>query len=85
MELTPETYLQHFGVKGMRWGQRKAEKNQERANLLLNTARAKPDTTIVELHDGSNVIKVITGREFVDHLMNGGIVDINRTRMFEPA
>lgn len=42
-------------------------------------------TRIVELHSGQREPTLMNGRQFVDHLINGGLIDLNKTRVFEPA
>lgn len=89
--MTGAAYLEHFGVKGMHWGQRKQEKREKwladaqvKGNKLVEAALAKPDR-IVDLYKGGNHPTVVTGQQFVDHLMRGGAVDLGRTKVLEPA
>ena len=86
-----DEFLEHFGVKGMKWGQRKARRAeraaakdsfyQKKADDILKAAMKDSEDkprTLVAL-DGR---LVITGQQFVDHMARGGVMDISRTEIF---
>lgn len=102
-QLTSKDYLAHFGVKGMRWGVRKAndsstpkvsrrqqkkeakraakqarfEADQKKATMLLDAALKDPEILI---NLNNNI--VVTGKEFVDHMSNGGLMNVRTTTVF---
>lgn len=87
MIIREDAYLRHVGIKGMHWGQRRERKkkekqarfaeNQKKANDLLRTA-LKDSNTLILL----NKHHIVTGKEFVDHLSNGGLLDVNTSRVY---
>lgn len=136
MALTQEdrAFLQHYGVKGMKWGvrrdqatldrlaggrnlrkaqaregtraQRKATRRQQRDDWknykkttsrkerradarmaretkikhLLSEANKQPSRALVISREGS-FPQLVTGKQFVDHMMKGGAVDVNATNL----
>lgn len=84
--------LAHHGVKGMKWGQHKklsrkevrAEKHafyEAKANRLIQQALKDP-TTLIALNTGGVHPTVVTGREFVQHLSYGGVMNIKMTDVY---
>ena len=130
LSLEDQAFLQHYGVKGMKWGVRRdqatldrlaggrnlrrvqgreggrAEKRQQKADWkeykksttrkerrsdarqaretkvkhLIEEATKNPRRAIVISREGSMPI-LTTGKEFVDHMMRGGAVDVNATNL----
>lgn len=104
-----EDELRHVGVKGMRWGHRKAESSdssgssdaptkpkkltrkevkaeknefyQKKGADLVEKALKDP-TVLIKLHHGGTYPTLVTGKEFVDHLSRGGLMDIRATDVF---
>lgn len=95
MILSEADYLEHVGVKGMRWGQRKSrsgpsrrqkrhqarqekfEANQKLAKSFIETGLKEPETLILV-----NGQTVATGREFIDYMGRGGLLDVKTTRVY---
>lgn len=93
--------LQHYGVKGMKWGVRnsdgssakpkkltrtevKAERAafyKNRADTILKEALDNPQTLIAAKVPGA-FPSVMTGRQFVDYLTSGGIIDVKYTYVY---
>ena len=113
MSLETDDFLEHFGIKGMKWGvtrkegsdgnvgsnpknkkpektvetrkerkvRQKADKEkfyQDKANNLLKTASEQP-LSLIYLKDQSPIPTVVTGKEFMDHMTKGGLMDIKMT------
>lgn len=94
-----EEFLAHAGVKGMRWGKRKAEdtrpaklsrkevkaeKNQfyqDKANSLVAKALKDPQV-LISLKTGDIYPTIVTGKQFVEHLSNGGLLNIKMTDVY---
>ena len=100
-----EDELAHFGVKGMRWGVRKAQPtgskrlsrkevrkiNKEgktnfyldRTNRALATAQQDPSALIRTRTNLKNPYPmVLTGKEFFDHALRGGVFDVRMTAIY---
>ena len=99
-----EDELAHFGVKGMKWGVRKAQPtgskrlsrkevrkiNKEgqtnfyldRANRAFATAQQDPSALIRTRTNLTSPPMVLTGKDFVDHLLRGGTFDIKMTAIY---
>jgi hypothetical protein len=89
--------LAHHGVKGMKWGERKAAKPaklsrkqvkaekhafyQNKANSLVQEALKNPKT-LIALNTGGTFPTIVTGREFITHLSNGGVMNIKATDVY---
>lgn len=98
---SPEEYLEHHGVKGMKWGVRrnrdsggsdkprkisrgenrrlnkKAEREfyQNKINDIFEKS-LKLDTDIfIAANTGGPITQIMTGREFVIHMANGGLLN----------
>lgn len=103
---TPQQALAHYGVKGMRWGHRKAEDSsgtgkqrlsrkefkakvrqeksdfyQKKADSLLKESLKDPEV-LVRLKSTDPYPTILTGKEFVDYLTRGGIMDIKATDIY---
>ena len=97
-----EDALAHFGVKGMRWGQRKAQEstgggtrkatraekrahqekfNQEKGDRLIKTAQKDPEV-LIKLKTQDPYPVIVTGKEFIQHLSNGGVMDIRASDVY---
>jgi len=90
-------FLEHRGVKGMHWGVRKSngdkpsskkpsrqEKREaktaareKKVNDLVSTSLKEPTALIL-----LNGRHLITGEEFVNHMTNGGLMDVRLTRVY---
>jgi hypothetical protein len=88
-------FLEHHGVKGMRWGsrkgassgdkrrgfrQRRADKRQARiqkANDLMTTALKDPEV-LIKLNNQ----QIVTGRQFVQFMGRGGLMDVRTTDIY---
>ena len=103
-----EDFLQHVGVKGMKWGRRKtsgsssggSSKITRKQNRQMNREarsefdRKKIDSIFREtLQKGDKVLvstqlmgtygkTVMTGKEFSDHMLRGGAMDVRTTEIF---
>lgn len=84
--------LAHHGVKGQKWGQHKklnrkevrAEKHafyENKANRLIQQSLKDP-TTLIALNTGGTFPTVVTGREFISHLSQGGVMNIKMTDVY---
>lgn len=63
---------------------RRAAKNafyQEKANRLLNTALKDP-SVLIALNTGGMHPTVVTGKEFVHHLSQGGLMNVKYTDVY---
>jgi hypothetical protein len=65
--------------------QTKAEKKvasraegQKRATDLFNAAAENPDRLVL-----LNGRQIVTGKEFIDHMVNGGVMDVNTTMVYD--
>lgn len=99
-----EDELTHYGVKGMKWGVRKAQPtgskrlsrkevrkiNKEgqtnfyldRANRAFATAQQDPSALIRTRTNLNSPPMVVTGKEFFDHALRGGVFDIKMTAIY---
>lgn len=84
MIIDEEVYLKHHGVKGMKWGQRRKQKRQARfeanhkkAMELVTAATKKPNDLFL-----LNGRTVVTGKEFTDHMVSGGLLDVKSSRPY---
>lgn len=89
------TALQHFGVKGMRWGQRRAAKKEfkraekqreydfydNKIKKIVGTAANDP-TVLVKVGSPGAVPTVVTGKQFIDYMSRGGYMDKYTTEIF---
>lgn len=86
-------FLSHHGIKGQRWGVRnkqtgtstkKVSRRQRRIAATHANQRAAK-AFVVKASKNPNMIvllngrHVITGKQFVDHMMAGGLMDIKTT------
>lgn len=88
-----ENSLAHFGVKGMKWGQRKTSKIGVAQNVKLNVqayrdfnekktatliSKAKTgDYKIEAAFKGDISAKVLSGKEFVDRIAKGDRLNVS--------
>lgn len=106
-----DTWLAHFGVKGMRWGKRKARDDssgdassappakpkkltgkevraekrefyQKKADNLLKKATEDPESLIAVRTPGDYATTIATGREFMDYMARGGMMDIRLSDVY---
>jgi hypothetical protein len=103
-----DDFLEHHGVKGMRWGVRRgntpsapsgrkvakalkkeaqmktAKERQDfyqaKANNILKVASKDPDSLIALRTPNDRVI--VTGKEFLNHMAQGGVMDIRATDVY---
>lgn len=105
-----DDFLEHHGIKGMRWGHHKAKAegstktpkaakpekpkklsgkekraarraaDEKKANDLLNEALKNPQT-LIKLNTGYGPT-IVTGKEFVEHLINGGYMNVRSTDIY---
>lgn len=57
--------------------QAKQEETAKKVADLMNAALKQP-TSLIQL----NGRQVITGKQFIDHMVNGGLLNINTSRVF---
>ena len=100
-----DNFLAHYGVKGMKWGKRKADDSssngerrlsrkehrakvkqersafyQKKADKLLEEVMNDPDVLVnVRTLNGS---MIATGKEFVNFMAKGGVMDIRATDIY---
>lgn len=95
-----DDFLAHFGVKGMRWGQRKkftesrkqykgrvkAERTsfeqQKLDNVLKTSIRKGEDVLVSTRIPGDTVKTIMTGKQFVERAIAGGLMDSRSTDVF---
>jgi len=96
MIIDEDDFLEHFGVKGQKWGVRKKRESsggnkpkklsrrkarravaQKKAEDLINTALKDPDVII-----NLNGRILVTGKEFVNHMANGGLLNVKTSRIY---
>lgn len=103
-----DTFLDHHGVKGMRWGRRKsrdesgdsakpgkpkkltrqevkAEKAsfyEARAKKMLKTALEDSESLIAVRMPNDYATTITTGKEFVDYMTRGGIMDVRLSNVY---
>ena len=99
MIIDTDTYLDHSGVKGMRWGVRKKQNHPDVGNRKLSGRKAKKQARIQANHAKATKLvgdalkkpndlillngrMVVTGKEFTDHMMAGGLLDIKTSRVY---
>ena len=105
--MTINPYLEHHGVKGMKWGRRKRRETssgekkrlsrkevrrlnkqkskefyQKKADRLIKESASKGKDVLVSVKGFESFPTVMTGREFVTHLSNGGMFDIKQTDIY---
>lgn len=94
-EVKAEDFLSHYGVKGMRWGQRKgrnssggkmSRKERKAAKFEANVKQAN-DLIAKSLKDPKVLINlngrmIVTGKEFTTHMANGGLLDVKTTKVY---
>lgn len=75
MELTPEAYLQHFGVKGMKWGVRRDPNTGVRpiAKTLNDSRLGDASRRNVERHYNRKAYKKARGDKMHPAVRIGGI------------
>lgn len=72
-------YLKKHGqTKAAKIPKQKPLKGQAKANALLDQALQKPNSRFI-----LNGTQTVTGKQFVDFLVNGGLLDINTTNVYE--
>lgn len=108
-----DTFLEHFGVKGMKWGVRKDKGsassggpdsstpklsrkevrkinkagelayNMKKLEDVYTESKAKGESVLVKSRvSGDFADTVMTGKQFVDHVESGGLIDSKTTRVF---
>lgn len=95
-----DDFLAHYGVKGMRWGQRKKFtesrkqykgriKSEQRAfeqqklDIVLKTSIKRGEDVLVSTRiPGDTVKTIMTGKQFVDRAIAGGLMDGRSTDIF---
>lgn len=101
-----DTFLEHFGVKGMKWGvhndndstssskpkvsrkelraTNKAAKTkfyEDKAHRVIDAASKDPEV-LIQLKTQAAYPTVVTGREFIQHLSKGGVMDVQLTDVY---
>lgn len=85
-------FLEHYGVKGQQWGVRRAQKKaaktehkkqlasnrEHKAASLMNLAIKNPENTLINLNGRT----VVTGKEFAEHMIAGGLLDVRASHVF---
>lgn len=107
-----QVHLEHYGVKGMRWGQRKLDRQSpmvsdkstgitkdvksgkvvsykptgprsgrsaqgaDFAKKIMSQAEKNPDDLYI-----LNGQVMVTGKQFLDHMIAGGVLDIRTTQL----
>lgn len=98
MIIDEDLYLEHFGKKGMRWGKRSAKgsapkvgrKERRKAEKQARVAadqKKVTDLVTKSLKDPKVLIKlnghtVVTGKEFSNYMVNGGLLNVRTTSVF---
>ena len=94
--LTDSDRIEHSGVRGMKWGHRRARSSQTQRPPRKSKRQAKIDyanerlTGILEkaFKDGDKTLinlnnrGVVTGEQFVNYVSSGGLLDVKRTSIF---
>lgn len=95
--MSTENFLEHHGVKGMKWGvhkesrkvyrqrvrQEKSNFEQKKAHTLLNEAAKGGDKVLIKTRFGSDTTqRILTGKEFVDALSRGGAFDVRVSEVY---
>lgn len=99
-----DRFLMHYGVKGMKWGQRraankaakKAIKKQSRSEIAADRDKflqnrmknvlaeaMKDEKSLIQTRlPADTASTLMSGREFAQRVMSGGLVDAQRTRVY---
>lgn len=92
-----DDFLAHYGVKGMKWGKRRAERraqedadragkqeyDRKKLDEVYSESKKKGEKVLVKSRAaGDYADTVMTGKQFVDYVERGGVVDAASTRIF---